>query len=83
MIRRAFLLSLFLIAGITFGSDGEGTSEGSNLQGVRDPILDEVFAGYEQRVYTVSDSKIILWDEAKNHSMRGGTVDRIEIEIKP
>ncbi len=81
MKKLALLTFLLLAVGIAHPSE-EGI-RGDDLLGgdyVSDPVLDSIFAGSEERLFTTTDSKIILWDEARNYSR---SMKRLSIEIRP
>ena len=55
--------------------------EEGEVQQVSNPALDEVVAGYSQGVEVNTNSKIILWDEAKKMDISRRGSKRIRIEI--
>ena len=77
-MRKLLLLTL-LVVGIAISSEdraGELIEEIS----VPDSELENIFAGSKEKLSTEVESKIILWDEARNYR-RG--VNRLRIRISP
>gem|GEM_PF-2929428 len=78
----ALLICSVWVASFAVAQDGTAfPCEEGEVQQVSNPDLDEVVAGYTRGVEVNTNSKIILWDEAKKMdiSRRGSRKIRIEI----
>ncbi len=80
------LVALFFLGAVsaTFAQEEEGVAlrcEVPESQRVDNVALDDVVAGFAQSVETDTDSKIILWDEAKKMDFTKRSSKKLRIEI--